>query len=100
MTVSSINEVARQIEAHIQKCGGAYSSWYCGIASSPRDRLFDDHNVDEKNGCWIYKDAGSESSARQIEKHFLDKGCKGGDGGGGYSTRYVYAYKITNSTRE
>lgn len=100
MVVNSINEVASQIDAHIQKRGGGYSNWYCGIASEPRQRLFVDHNVDEKNGSWIYKDAGSENAARQIEQHFLNKGCKGSGGGGDYTTHYVYAYRITSSTRE
>jgi len=100
MTASSINEVARRIDSYIREHGGAYSSWYCGIASSPEDRLFNDHNVDKQRGAWIYDNAGSESSARQIEQHFLNKGCKGGGGGGDYTTRYVYAYKITSSTRE
>ena len=96
----ALNKVAGEIDAHIRKCGGSYRDWYVGIASNPRDRLFNDHNVDEKGGSWIYKDAGSESAARQVESYFIDKGCKGGGGGGDASTRYVYAYRITSTTKE
>ena len=96
----ALNRVAGEIDAHIRQCGGNYRDWYVGIASSPRNRLFNDHNVDEKKSAWIFRDAGPESAARQIEKYFLDKGCKGCGGGGDASTRYVYAYRITSTTRE
>lgn len=100
MTVETINDVISAIDNHIRKCGDDYRNWYCGITSNPRQRLFVDHNVDEKNGSWIYKDAGSEDAARRVEQYFLDKGCKGGGGGGDFASRYVYAYRITSSTRE
>lgn len=94
------NRVISEIDEHIRKCGGGYSAWYCGIASNPRDRLFSDHNVSEKNDAWIFRDCGSDSEARNVEQYFLRKGCKGGDGGGDWQTKYVYAYKITSQTRE
>lgn len=99
-TTVNINQIAANIDAHIRKCGGGYPSWYVGIATDPRERLFRGHNVDEKNGAWIYKDAGNDTNARAIEDHFIKKGCKGGDGGGSTTSRYVYAYKITSTTRE
>lgn len=87
------------ITTHIQTRHPHCSSWYAGIATDPRQRLFSDHNVAEKGGIWIYRDAGSEAGAREAEKRLLQKGCKGGPGGGA-SPRYVYAYLITNYTRE
>ncbi len=93
------NQIIREIDDHIRKCGGGYSLWYVGIASDPKDRLFNDHNVDEKNDAWIHRDCGSESAARRVEKHFLTKGCDGGAGGGDYSTKYAYAYKKKSHTR-
>lgn len=99
-STETMNKVAGEIDAYIQQHGGIYSQWYVGIASNPRNRLFNDHNVDEKNGTWIYRDAGSDTAARRIENYFLAKGCKGGDGGGDASTKYVYAYRITSTTRE
>jgi len=76
------------------------SSWYVGIATDARNRLFNDHNVSEKEGSWIYRNANSERDARDTEKHLLDNyNYKGGTGGGDKPT-YVYAYKITNTTVE
>lgn len=70
-----------------------------GIAEDPQKRLFNDHNV-QKNGFWIYVPTISDTIARFVEKYFLSKGCDGGDGGGGKNTKYVYAYKITDYTRQ
>jgi hypothetical protein len=101
-TVSVVSETQAiaEIDAHIAKCGGTNSVWYCGVASDPRKRLFIDHNVDEKNGAWIHCDCGADTAARRVEDHFLRKGCRGGGGGGDRTTRHVYAYKITGTTRE
>ncbi len=93
------NQIVQEIDSYIKQNGGGYHQWYAGIATNPRDRLFSDHNVDEKSGTWIYQDCGSENTARQIEKYFLNLGCKGGTGGG-ISPKFVYAYKITRDTKE
>ncbi|PIQ92489.1 MAG: hypothetical protein COV70_00475 [Parcubacteria group bacterium CG11_big_fil_rev_8_21_14_0_20_39_22] len=89
------------IKAYIQNNGGAYSDWYVGIASDPKERLFTDHNVSEKGGAWIYREAESSSAAREVEEYFINTlGTDGGSGGGDYSTKSVYAYKKTSTTKE
>ena len=93
-------QIIREVKEHVQKCGGSYLEWYCGVAADPRGRLFNDHNVSEKDGSWIYRACANSDEAREIEEHFLDAGMKGGSGGGGDDTTAVYAYKITSSTRE
>lgn len=102
MTTLSPNEnaVAREIIDHVSKCGGSYSSWYAGIASNPKERLFSDHNVSEENGSYIARSAGSAMAARRIEQYLLELGFNGGPGGGDASTIHVYVYIITNSTVE
>lgn len=86
--------------AHIQKCGGPFGAWYCGIASDPRDCLFNRHGVNEKADAWIFRNCGTDTSARAIEQRFHELGCKGAGGGGGPDTRFIYAYRITTDTRE
>lgn len=93
-------EIINVIADHVSKRGGNYSEWYVGIATDPGERLFDDHSVDEKNGHWIHHPCVSSDDAREIEDYFIAKGMKGGPGGGDSGTKAVYAYKITNSTRE
>ncbi|RMH13053.1 MAG: hypothetical protein D6701_12720 [Gemmatimonadetes bacterium] len=85
---------------HIDQHGGDYRNWYAGITADPRRRLFNEHNVDEKNGQWIFRDAGSNAAARQAEDALHALGCKGGPGGGDGATRFVYAYRITPTTIE
>jgi hypothetical protein len=93
----SLSAVIVDIDNHIRKGGGGYAAWYCGIAATPRDRLFSDHNV-AAGGWWIVRDCGTEAGARAVERHFHAKGCRGGGGGGDCRTCYVY--KITATTDE
>jgi hypothetical protein len=91
----------KHIKDHIQNRGGAYSSWYVGIASDVKQRLFTDHNVDEKNGQWAWAECENADAARDVEDYFVNTlGTKGGPGGGDSTTKFVYAYKITSSTKE
>jgi hypothetical protein len=90
----SKDQIIAEIDAYIRKGGGAYRSWYVGIASDPRERLFSDHGVKEKSDYWIYREATSATVARAVEEYFLKvKGTDGGPGGGDSGTRFVYAYK-------
>jgi len=88
-------EIIDKFEDYMSK---PYSSWYVGISENPRNRLFKDHNVDEKNNRWTYNTASSSTIAREIEKYFLDLGCDGGPGGGDKDAKAVYAYKKTTNT--
>jgi hypothetical protein len=90
--------IEQEIDSLIQKGGGGYGQWYVGLAINVRERLFDGHQVNEKSGMWTYKDAGSEMAARDIEAIFLKKGCKGGNLKRD-SSRHIYAYKMTRTTR-
>lgn len=93
--------IIQEIDSYIQKVGGSYHNWYVGIAKDPRSRLFNDHNVSEQYGSWIFCEAFSDASAREVESFFLEqKGTQGGPGGGDEDTRFVYAYRITNTTKE
>lgn len=76
------------------------SDWYVGIATNAEERLFQDHNVDKENGRWIYRDAQSETDARDTEQHLLNNYSFKGGAGGGIRPHYVYAYKITRTTKE
>lgn len=97
-TIISVQQAITDINAYIRRQGGAYRSWYCGVAANPSDRLFDDHNVSEQYGAWIYLPLATDAQAREVEKYFLRAGCDGGPGGGDHRSRFVYAYKKTSGT--
>ena len=98
--MSYLNDVYRDIAEHIQKSGSPPRFWYAGITSDPSSRLFVDHNVQKDIGWCISRDAQTENGARSVEQALLRLGCDGGPGGGNASTKYVYAYLKTGTTRE
>ena len=47
--MAKTNEIIiSEIKAFMAKWGGRYIDWYVGIVSDPRQRLFNDHGVNEK----------------------------------------------------
>ena len=99
--ISTNQQLITAIEQYILNNGGLFRNWYVGIASNPDQRLFNDHNVIQNGGAWIYDWAATEQDARQVEKYLLDThGTKGGTGGGDHTTRAVYAYRIGSHTIE
>ena len=75
-------KIIQEIKDYVNKCGGFFSSWYIGIVEDPEDRLFNEHNVNERNGNWIIRPTSSSATARNIEQYFLGLGMDGGSGGG------------------
>lgn len=97
---STKEKIKSDIRSYIGKHGQGQYGWYIGIAKNARERLFDDHNVNE-NGAWIYDEAINSAIAREIEVELISVlKTKGGDGGGDENTKFVYAYQITGSTKE
>lgn len=95
-----MQHIVNEVEAHMRQYGGGYPGWYAGIASQPKDRLFRDHAVRPQTDVWIFRDCGSDAAARQVEQYFLERGCKGGPGGGDHLTRYIYLYRVAPHTSE
>lgn len=94
-------QIIADIDAHLQESNKKYfSDFYIGITNDVERRLFGEHNVDEKNGWWIYSPADSKATAQAVEEYYLGKGMKGNTGGGNEDTTYVYCYEITNTTVE
>jgi hypothetical protein len=95
----SKQQITTDISAHMKKGGGSYSSWYVGISKDPRDRLFSQHKVQEDGDWWIYRQAISGATARDVEEYFINTlKTDGGPGGGDQTADYVYAYKKSSHT--
>jgi len=90
--------VQEEIVAHINKQGSPYSVWYCGIASDWKDRLFNDHQVPQRDHWYIARQCYNDTDARNVERALLDLGCDGGGGGGDRTTVNVYAYLKSRET--
>jgi hypothetical protein len=92
------NYIIQAISEHVSYVGGTYPGWYVGVTADPKDRLFSQHNVQQKEDAWIFHQALSSDAARRVEQHFLDRGMDGGPGGGDGSSSYVYCYKKSSNT--
>lgn len=100
MTIEA-QKVVTWMLGEMNRQGGTLPQWYVGVAADPKIRLFTDHSVDETYGKWMFSNPCTTSTvAREVEQYFLDQGTQGGPGGGDSTTKSVYAYVVTSSTRE
>ena len=76
-----------EIIAEIEKKVSYYSAWTIGITNDPKRRREEHGNP----SSWYEWKANSEKIVRNVEKYFLDKGMKGG-GGGGENPTWVYIF--------
>ncbi len=79
----SKSEIIETIEESVSN----YLAWTIGITDAPKRRKSEHGNP----RYWRYWKADTETIARNVEKHFLDKGMKGG-GGGGVHPNFVYIF--------
>ena len=73
-------------------------AFYAGIASDPKQRLFDEHQLPH-NQPHIVVRCENHQEARELEKQLHKSGCDGGPGGGDESSEYVYVYLMSPQTR-
>jgi len=92
------NFVINQFEPCIfNEANESYNNFYVGITDDVQRRL-KEHNVTNEKYC--SEKCEDHETARAVEKHYIEKGTKGGDGGGDETTIYAYVYKISPSTNE
>jgi hypothetical protein len=92
--------IVNEVVTHMCKYAGKYQDWYAGVAANAKEKLFNDHGVKETGDAWICRDCVNDVTARQVERYFMKRGCKGGPVDEGESTRYFYAYIMQPHTRE
>ena len=92
-----VDEIMKHLEGSGKKY---YSDFYIGITNDVDRRLFDEHNVSRDYSWWIYRTAKDSVTAREVEKHFLELGMRGGESGGNDTSNIVYCYAVTSTTVE
>lgn len=98
---ANYKEIIGKIDEHLKNSGRRYySDFYIGITNDPEHRLFDEHKVKKDGMWWIYSKADNIETARKVEKYYLEKGMRGGDGGGDDTSVYVYCYTVSPTTIE
>ena len=96
--LSTAPEAHNEILAHIQKQGGPFPSWYCGVTENIENRLFGNHKVPEKDHWFIHRHCVDSVAARSVELELINAGCDGGTGGGDEDADHVYAYLKSSVT--
>lgn len=95
MCKKDYNAIIREIDDHMKISGKRYySDFYVGISKDAVQRLFSEHHVSRDKSWWICRTAVDAETARNIEKHYLDLGMRGGDGGGDEASSMVYVYAV------
>ena len=97
------DRIVHDFDSHIRKSGCQYyNEFYIGITNDVDTRLFGQHRVNKDKQWWIFSPADNEEIARDVEKHYLEFGMKGGPGGGSGKgdSKIVYCYVITPYTVE
>lgn len=79
------------IAAIITKVGSNYSIWTIGVTDDPEIRKSQHSSDGENVNFWSQWKTDSEKIGRDVEQYFLDRGMKGGSGGGGRAG-YVYVF--------
>jgi hypothetical protein len=92
--------IMNEVMVHMGQYGGSYQDWCAGVAGDAKERLFTDHGVKEAGDAWICRLCVNEDAAREIERYFVKKGCKGGTVYEEQPSRTFYAYKIQHHTRQ
>ena len=81
------------IKSAIERTIGStqYSIWTVGITDDLVRRKGEHETAGENVKYWHDWKADTETIARSVESYFIDKGMKGGAGGGDHPT-YVYIF--------
>jgi hypothetical protein len=99
--MNSLQNIINEILNYVKQNDAILSTWYVGIASDPKQRLFNDHGVIELDYGWIFRNCGSSDIARAAEAYLINTlGFDGGSGGGDQYSSFVYAYKKGSHTKE
>jgi len=88
----AVRDVYEEILAHINKLGGSYPDWYCGIASNWVNRLIIEHKVPKEGHPYIARQCYTSDDARAVQSALLELGCDGAPREGDKTSVYVYAY--------
>jgi len=89
--MASKSYIKQAIKVFIEKNSVLFveeTNWYVGVTSDPQTR----HRAHKTPVLWKHWEADHHDHARDIEKHFLERGFRG-DTGGGTRPRYIYVYK-------
>ncbi len=96
--ILSVESAIQKIESWRRKNNFQYEECYIGITNDI-ERRYAEHNL-EFDDIEIHLDVKTKNNVCDVEKHFINKGIEGHEGGPAEDTTYVYCYFITNTTEQ
>jgi hypothetical protein len=90
--MSTKSDIIAAIDAKVAAIYNKYASWRIGLTHDWADRKKQWEGTGENVGAWTCWQADSLSDAQDIERHFINKGMKGGTGGNLSANKTVYVY--------
>ena len=96
-----IPQAVKAVADHVDNCESDGREWVVGVSDNPRYSLFIYHLVDEREGQYMWCRLATYVDAREAAEL-----CHGRLGArllllhGGKDVIYLYAYRLTNRTRE
>ena len=81
--------IANAIAKLVDHSGHPYEKWTVGVTDNPARRRKEYEGGGSDTSWWHDWNADTEQAARDVERHFLNKGMRGGSGGAGRAD-YVY----------
>ena len=101
--LSSKRKIISDINYYIQISRENSRNWYVGVSKDACNSLFCEHMVKEKDSWWLYKQAYSSQSAREVRDYFIKilgtDGNTDSDGDGDDTADMIYAYIKTKHTK-
>ena len=98
--VYSVQQIKYEILAYIKEFGGDFSDWYVGVSADPKNEMFNQHSVHEKDDIWLYKQALTFKACSTVQQYFLETLNTDGKpiANGNEDTDCVFLYKKSGRT--
>jgi hypothetical protein len=90
--MGNANGIATAIEAKVKSYTFGYSAWRVGLTRDWPKRKKDWGDAGELMGLWSCWQADSLTDAQAIERHFINKGMRGGTGGNLEANKAIFVY--------
>jgi len=70
--IYSVQQIKFDVYSYIKEFDSEFDDWYIGISNDPKTKMLAEHNVDEAEDIWLYRQALSLRACQTIQRHFVE----------------------------
>lgn len=98
--IYSVQQIKFDIYSYIKELESEFEDWYIGISSNPKTKMQAEHNVNEAEDIWLYRQALSLRACQTIQRHFVEGLGLSGElvAEGTEDCNCIYLYKKSHRT--